>query len=68
MHKRTYPEGTMAVTVKEAAAMLGISEYTLMRHVKSGVIRSFTIGKLIRIPRAAITELLEGDNERTGSG
>jgi len=62
MHQRKYPEGTMAVTVREAAAMLGISEWGMMNHVKNGVIRSFKIGKLIRIPRAAITELLEKPN------
>lgn len=62
-YPRKYPEGTGAVTVREAAAILGISEVTLSSRVKDGTVPSFKIGKLRRISRKAIEELMEGKNE-----
>jgi len=59
---RKYPEGTGAVTVKEAAAILGISVYSLDARVKDGTIHSFKIGKLRRISRKTLDEIMEGNN------
>lgn len=62
---RKYPEGTGAVTVEEAARILGISRHSMDSRVKDGTVHSFKIGRLRRISRKAIEELMEGnENEQ----
>jgi excisionase family DNA binding protein len=71
MPKVKYPRGTeLALTVQEAAQKLGVSEHLAWVMVWSGQLRSVKFGnKLRRVPRTAITELLEGKDARaTGSG
>ena len=71
MPRIKYPEGSdLAVTVKEAARILGVSEHLIWAMIKSGQLRSVKLGdRLRRVPRTAITELLEGKNgNATGSG
>ena len=59
--KRKYPEGTLAVSVPEAARMLGISERIMHARCDDGTVRSFKLGKLRRIPRKEIERILEGN-------
>jgi excisionase family DNA binding protein len=64
---RKYAMGTGAVTIPEAAAILGISKHTMRARVSDGTIPSFTIGKLRRISRKALDRVMEGSgNERNG--
>lgn len=50
--------------VEEAARLLRISRASAYRRVGDGTIRSVRLGRLIRVPRAAIEELL---NAGTGA-
>ena len=63
--KRKYPEGTLAVSVPEAARMLGISERIMAARCDDGTVHSFKLGKLRRIPRKELERIMEGNgNER----
>jgi excisionase family DNA binding protein len=44
----------LSYTVEEAALMLGVSETTLRRRVKAGLIRSYLDGADLRIPLVAM--------------
>ena len=67
------PDEQPCLSAEEAFAILGIDRKTGYRAIKSGsfpvpVIR---VGRLIRVPTAALTRLLEGDNsghQLTASG
>lgn len=62
---REYPEGTHAVSVPEAARMLGVSERTMNARVADGSVRAFRLGKLVRISRKELERIMEGNgNER----
>ena len=61
-------KGALTLTVDEAARELGISKYLAWDLVRKGQLRSVKLGDLRRIPRTALTELLEGNNGSTGSG
>ena len=63
MPRIKYPQGSdLAVTVKEAARLLGVSEHLAWGMVESGQLRSVKLGKrLRRVPRTAIMEVLEGE-------
>jgi len=70
MPRIKYPQGSdLALTVPQAAKELGVSEHLARGMIRTGQLRSVKLGnKLRRVPRTAITELLEGNNERaTGS-
>jgi len=54
-------EGALTLTIQQVAKELAISEYLTERMVKSGQIRSVRFGKLRRIPRIALDELLRGE-------
>ena len=58
---RKYPAGTEAVTLPEAAALLGISRHTMVARVKDGTVHSFTIGKLRRISRKTLQKIMDGN-------
>ena len=60
---RTYYQrgNAMTLTIQQAAEELGISEYMADKLVKDGGLRSVKLGKLIRIPRVALDELMLGD-------
>ena len=45
------------LTVPQAASVLGIGRNNAYECVRSGAIRSVRLGKLIRIPKAALAEL-----------
>ena len=60
---RKYPMGTEAVSVREAAAILGISRHSMVARVKDRTVPSFTIGKLRRISRNTLENIMEGKNE-----
>jgi excisionase family DNA binding protein len=49
----------VAFSVPEVAAMLGVSRASAYTYVRTGVIRSITLGGRIIIPRKATDELLE---------
>jgi excisionase family DNA binding protein len=59
-------EQVRPLKVAEAARMLRISRATGYRRVADGTIRSVRLGRLIRVPRAAIEELLSGGTDRAG--
>lgn len=63
---RKYPIGTEAVTLTEAAAMLGIGRHSMELRVKDGTVPSFKIGRLRRIARRTLEEIMEGKKEGNG--
>ena len=67
MTKKQYSkkDDALTMTVDEVAEALGVSKYLVWEMVRRNEIRSIKLGKLRRIPRTALTELLEGGrNER----
>lgn len=56
----------MALSLAEAATALGLSRRHVENLVKSGQIPSKLLGRRRLIPVAALTKLLEGDNEWSG--
>lgn len=44
-------------TVKEAAAVMGVDKQTINRWRRSGKIKSFKEGKVVRIPKTEILEM-----------
>ncbi len=64
MPRIKYPQGSdLALTVQQAAKELGVSEHLAREMIKAGQLRSVKLGtKLRRVPRTAITELLEKPN------
>jgi excisionase family DNA binding protein len=52
------------LSVKEAASYLGISEPTLFRWMKEGVVSFYKVGRATRFKRASLDTLVE---KRTGS-
>jgi len=51
----------LTLTVEDAAKELGISKYLAWKLVIKGQLRSVKLGDLRRVPRAALTELLDGE-------
>lgn len=62
MGKANYAKGNaLTLTMQQAAKELGISEYMAEQLVKKGELRSVKMGKLVRVPRIALDELMRGD-------
>ncbi|MDR1002090.1 MAG: helix-turn-helix domain-containing protein [Oscillospiraceae bacterium] len=58
-YKLLFPEYPDVVTVKQMCEMLGgISDKTGYRLLHSGEIKSFTIGRCIRIPKVHVIDYL----------
>ena len=51
------PDGTLSVSVGEAAKVLGISRYSVYEAVRRGQIPTVRLGRRILIPRRALEEL-----------
>ena len=62
MTKKQYnkKDDALTMTVDEVAEALGVSKYLVWEMVRRNEIRSIKLGKLRRIPRTALMELLEG--------
>ena len=56
----------LTLTVGEAARELGISSYLAWRLVRKGELPSIRLGKLVRVPRAQLLKVLEGDGIKAG--
>jgi excisionase family DNA binding protein len=48
-----------AARVEEAAAVLNISPGLLRREIAAGRVRAIRFGRIIRVPRSAVAELLQ---------
>ena len=46
-------------TIKEAAAAMGVDKQTINRWRKSGKIKSFKEGRVVRIPKSEILEIFD---------
>lgn len=57
----------LAVTVDDAAAMLGVCRVTAYKAVHNGEIPSFRIGKVIRVPTAELYRMLYPESEPSKS-
>ena len=53
-------QNRLAVTMREAAEMLSISERSVWTLVNRGELRSFKVGRSVRIPIDALRELAGG--------
>jgi len=62
MTKRGYStDNSLTATEEETAKILGISYYLVRRLVEEGTIPSVRLGKLVRIPRARLMEMINGE-------
>lgn len=52
------PTGPRAVSVREAARLLGVCPQTIRSKVDSGELQGFRLGKTIRVLRSSIDRLL----------
>jgi excisionase family DNA binding protein len=53
-------------SVVETARLLGVSPDTVRRMVKRGELKAFWVGRLLRVKRSSITELVEAGLDRDG--
>lgn len=53
-----------ALTIREAAQALGVSERTVRRAVAAGKLRVVRIGRCVRVPQDSISALLSTANVR----
>lgn len=51
----------LTLTVKEAARLVGVSEWTLRQAIRNGQIHTVKIGQLERVPRARLLQLLSSE-------
>lgn len=51
----------IAVDVKTAAELLDVHPETVRALIRDGKLRSVRVGRLVRIPREALTEFLSGE-------
>ena len=58
----------LVLNAEEAAAALRISKWAVYEAIKRGEIRSVRVGRVVRIPRAAIAELPGVDLGPVGDG
>ena len=62
MPRTKYEKGNaLTLTIQQAAKELGISEYMAEKLIKKEELRSVRLGKLVRIPRIALDELMRGE-------
>ena len=54
------PPARLAYSMQEFADLYGVSDRTVYTWIKSGKLRAFKIGRLVRIPHTAIAEMMEG--------
>jgi excisionase family DNA binding protein len=47
----------LSLSVKEAAALIGCSQRQVRQGVRDGTLPSYTLGKLIRLPRVALLRM-----------
>jgi len=51
----------LTLTVGQAAEMLGISEYLARQMVKHGKLPAMRFGRLVRVPRARLMAMVNGE-------
>ena len=59
MATKTIKEDSLTLSVGQAAYMLGISYYLAQKLIRSGQIPSIRFGKVIRVPKAKLLEILD---------
>ena len=59
MGRQAIREGSLTMTISQAAVALGISDYLARRLVKEGIIPAIRLGQTTRVPKKAVTEILE---------
>lgn len=59
MATKTIKEDSLTISVEQAARMLGISYYLAQKLVRNGEIPSIRFGKIIRVPKAKIADILD---------
>lgn len=57
-----------AAKVEEAASVLNISPGLLRREIAAGHVKAIRFGRIIRVPRSVVAELLQAEEERHCSG
>ncbi|HUX49012.1 MAG TPA: helix-turn-helix domain-containing protein [Dehalococcoidia bacterium] len=58
-------EVPLTLTVGQAAGMLGISEYLAWQMIKQGKLPTIRFGRLVRIPRARLMAMVNGEPANT---
>lgn len=60
-------EKSLTLNVDEAAQVLGISVPLVWAMIKRGELKTIRLGRLVRVPRAKLMAMLEGnDNTKQG--
>ena len=58
MATKTIKEDSLTISVEQAARMLGISYYLAQKLARTGEIPSIRFGKIIRVPKGKLLEIL----------
>lgn len=56
-------QDSLALTVEDTADLLGVSAYLVRRMISEGKLPVIKLGKLTRIPRVRLMEMLAGDTK-----
>jgi excisionase family DNA binding protein len=51
------------LSVSEAAAMLGLTDYLVRQAIRDGLLDAFRVGRTLRIRPASVSRLLRGDGQ-----
>lgn len=57
---RTEPDQSLVYTVPEAGALLGLTKNASYEAAKRGDIPTIRLGKLIKVPKAALHAMIDG--------
>lgn len=57
-------QAKLVLTMKETAGLLGVSESTIARAIKTGKLPSFKLGRRTLVPKVALERLLYHPNGR----
>lgn len=60
---KEFKENALTLTVAEAAALLGVSEWTGWRMVKLGKLPVIRLGRLVKVPKIQLEAMLAGKLE-----
>lgn len=61
MATKTIKEDSLTLSTSQVAHILGISEYLAQKLIRSGQIPSIRFGKIIRVPKAKLAKMIDGD-------
>ncbi len=62
MATKTIKKDSLTLSTGQVAHMLGISEYLAQKLIRSGQIPSIRFGKIVRVPKAWLFKMVNGND------